>query len=259
MTPTLRQPHSRQSLLRRAVITGMATIILAFPALALAKDIQVAVAANFTEPAKDIAQAFEKKTGTHVVMMFGASGAFYSQIQQGAPFDVMLSADAERPFKLEDSGLGIKGTRFTYAYGKLVLWSANPALIDPAGKVLAQGNFQHLAIADPVAAPYGAAAVDYLRKRGLYDALAPKIVKGASIAQAFSFIDTGSAELGFVALSQIHQSHKGSRWVVPIKDYPAIEQQAILLKDSPEARAYLAFLKSSAGLNIIKSYGYDVK
>lgn len=244
--------------IRRALLTGLAVLALALPAIASAKDLQVAVAANFTDAAKEAASAFEKKTGTHVSLSFGPSGGFYNQIQQGAPFDAFLSADAERPTKLEAEGLGIKGTRFVYAYGTLVLWSATPGFVDNKGAVIAKGRFEHLAIADPASAPYGVAAVEYLKKRGLYDAVAAKIVKGSSIAQTFGLIDTGSAELGFVALSQVYRSGKGSRWIVPAGDYTPMDQQAILLKDTPEGRAWLAFLRSPEGVKIITSYGYKV-
>jgi len=227
-----------------------------------ASDIQVAVAANFTEPAKEIAAAFEKKTGNHVVMSFGASGPFFSQIEQGAPFEVFLSADAERPAKLEADGFGLKGTRFVYAYGQLVLWSPTPGLVDPQGAVLAKGDFDHLSIADPAAAPYGLAAVETLKKLNLYDKLQPKIVKGASIAQAFTFVQSRAADLGFVALSQVVKQAGGSQWIVPKADYTAIDQQAILLKPGaadPAARAYLDFLKSPQALAIIRSYGYEAR
>ena len=238
------------------------TMYLYLSTPALAGDVQVAVAANFTEPAKDIAVAFEKKTGHHVVMSFGPSGGFYSQIQQGAPFEVFLSADAERPTKLEAENLGVKGSRFVYAYGKLVLWSATPGFVDDKGAVLARGKFQHIAIADPAAAPYGTAAVETMKKLSLYDTLAPKVVKGSSIAQAYGFVDTGSAELGFVALSQVFKTNKGSRWVVPAADYTPIDQQAILLNpgaNDPAAKAFITFLKSTDAVKIIKSYGYEVK
>jgi molybdate transport system substrate-binding protein len=245
---------------RRSLFAGLAAFLtLSAPIAAFAKDIQVAVAANFTDAAKDLGQAFEKKTGNHVVMSFGPSGGFYSQIQQGAPFEVFLSADAERPVKLEAEGLGVKGTRFVYAYGTLVLWSATPGLVDKTGAVLGKGQFEHLSIADPAAAPYGTAAVEVMKKMGLYEKLAPKIVKGNSIAQAYTFVNSGSAELGFIALSQVYKFPRGSIWYVPKDNYTPIDQQAILLKDSPEARDYLAFLKSSEGVKIIKSYGYDVK
>ncbi|MFT4075804.1 MAG: molybdate ABC transporter substrate-binding protein [Asticcacaulis sp.] len=245
---------------RAFLLAALCLSVVAVPAFA--GDVQVAIAANFTEPAKEIAAAFEKKTGNHVVMSFGPSGGFYSQIQQGAPFEVFLSADAERPTKLEAENLGVKGTRFVYAYGTLALWSATPGLVDGKGEVLKKGNFQHIAIADPAAAPYGLAAVETMKKLGLYDALSPKIVKGSSIAQAYGFIDSGSAELGFVALSQIYKLNKGSRWIVPAADYTPIDQQAILLTpgaNDPAAKAYIAFLKSPEAVKIIKSYGYEVK
>ncbi|HTN40404.1 MAG TPA: molybdate ABC transporter substrate-binding protein [Asticcacaulis sp.] len=240
----------------------MLALCLPLAAPALAGDVQVAVAANFTQPAKEIAGAFEKETGHHVVMSFGSSGAFYSQIQQGAPFEVFLSADGERPAKLEAENLSVRGTRFVYAYGKLVLWSATPGLVDGKGAILKKGNFQHIAIADPAAAPYGTAAVEMMKKLGLYNALGPKIVKGSSIAQAYGFVDSGSAELGFVALSQIYKLNKGSCWIVPAADYTPIDQQAILLNpgaNDPAAKAFIAFLKSPDAVKIIKSYGYEVK
>ncbi len=244
-------------------LLGLASLVAAlFATHAMAGDVPVAVAANFTEPAKDIALAFEKKTGNHVVMTFGASGAFFSQIEQGAPFEVFLSADAERPTKLEADGFGLKGTRFVYAYGQLVLWSPTPGFVDTQGAVLARGNFDHLSIADPAAAPYGLAAVETLKKLNLYDKLQPKIVKGASIAQAFTFVQSKAADLGFVALSQVIKQAGGSEWIVPHDDYTPIDQQAILLKPGaadPAARAYIDFLRSPEAVAIIKSYGYEVK
>ena len=244
-------------------LIGLVSLAAAlFAVSARAADLPVAVAANFTEPAKDIAAAFEKKTGNHVVMSFGASGAFFSQIEQGAPFEIFLSADAERPAKLEADGFGVTGTRFAYAYGQLVLWSPTPGLVDSQGAVLAKGHFDHLGMADPAAAPYGAAAVETLKKLGLYDKLQSKIVKGASIAQAFTFVQSKAADLGFVALSQVIKQPGGSEWIVPKADYTPIDQQAVLLKpgaNDPAARAYLDFLKSPQAVAIIKSYGYQVK
>jgi molybdate transport system substrate-binding protein len=242
---------------------AFAAMLLMFAALpARAGEVTIAVAANFTEPAKAIAAAFEKKTGHKVVMSFGPSGAFYAQIQQGAPFEVFLSADGERPMRLEAGGFGVKGTRFVYAYGALVLWSASPDLVDTGGRVLAAGRFDHIAIADPAAAPYGAAAVEVMKKLDVDDALTPKVVRGASIAQAYTFVDTGAAELGFVALSQVKTRPGGSRWIVPKSLYTAIDQQAILLKPGagdPAASAYLTFLKTPQARAIIISYGYEVK
>jgi molybdate transport system substrate-binding protein len=229
---------------------------------AQAGEVSVAVAANFTEPAKEIAAVFEKKTGHKVTMSFASSAAVYAQIQQGAPFEVFLSADAERPTRLETEGFGVAGTRFVYAYGALVLWSAKPGFIDAKGAVLRSGKFNHIAIADPASAPYGVAAIETMKKLGLSDALAPKIVKGTSIAKAYAFVDTGAAELGFIALSQVKKTAKGSYWLVPKDYYTPIDQQAILLKtgaNDPAARAYIDFLKSPQAVAITRSYGYEVR
>jgi molybdate transport system substrate-binding protein len=174
------------ALRRRSFLAAFAALSLASPAVAA--DVQVAVAANFTKPAKEIAVAFHRATGNNALLIFGSSGAFYMQITQGAPFEVLLSADAERPMKAETDGLGVPGSRFTYAIGRLVLYSTQPALVDDGGKVLARGNFNKLAIADPAAAPYGAAAVQTMTSKGVYSKLAAKIVKGGSIAQAYLFV-----------------------------------------------------------------------
>lgn len=222
---------------------------------------RLAVAANFTAPAKELAALYAAKTGDTVLLSFGASGQFYAQIAQGAPYDAFLSADADRPLQAETAGLGVAGTRFTYAVGRLALWSRNADLVDDDGTVLALGGFKHLAIADPKLAPYGAAAVETMRKMGLIDELKPKFVTGASIAQAFQFVKTGNAELGFVALSQLHGVKGGSRWIVPEWMHPPIIQQAILLKPGAAntvARGFLDFLKSDAARAVIQGYGYGV-
>lgn len=246
----------------RAVTAGIvlgAAALGATPALAL--ETQVAVAANFTEPAKEIAAAFKASTGHTAVMSFGSAGQFYAQIAAGAPFDVFLSADAERPIKAEAAGLAVPGTRFTYAIGQLVLFSKTPGLVDPAGKVLASGKFQKLAICDPALAPYGEAAVQTMKALNLYEGLQPRIVQGATITQAYQFVDTGVAEIGFVALSQVIGRSDGSRWIVPAALHKPIDQQAVLLRQgqaNPAAAAFLAFLKSPAALTIIRRYGYEV-
>jgi molybdate transport system substrate-binding protein len=248
------------TLLRRSFLAAFAALFVAAPAFAA--DIQVAVAANFTEPAKEIAAAFKKATGKEAGLVFGSSGAFYTQITQGAPFDVFLSADPDRPMKAESDGVGVPGTRFTYAVGRLVLYSTQPGLIDDGGKVLARGNFNKLSIADPTAAPYGVAAVQTMTKMGVYSKVASKIVKGSSIAQAYQFVSTGAAELGFVALSQVINEPGGSRWVVPMSMHKPINQQAILLFNGakkPEASAFLKFLKGPEALAIIKRYGYETR
>jgi molybdate transport system substrate-binding protein len=228
---------------------------------ALAAETQVAVAANFTEPAKEIAAAFKAQTGHTATLSFGSSGQFYAQMAHGAPYEVFLSADADRPAKAEQDGLGVTGSRFTYAIGRLVLYSKTPGLVDGAGAVLASGRFSKLSIADPTAAPYGVAAIQTLNKLGAYAAVKPKIVMGSSITQAFQFVDTGAAELGFVAYSQVINVSGGSRWLVPAADHAPIAQQAILLypgQNSPAAKAFLAFLKGPQAVAIIKKYGYEV-
>ena len=249
----------------RLKANGLALAALALAAVAgpaLAADPQVAVAANFTEPAKAIAAAFKAQTGHGVVLVFGSSGQFYTQITQGAPFAVFLSADGDRPRKAEQEGLAVPGTRFTYAIGRLVLYSRAPGLVDDHGAVLAGGRFETLAIADPAAAPYGVAAIQTLKTLRLYDRLKPKIVQGASIAQAYQYVATGAAEIGFVALSQVVSVPGGSRWLVPESDHALIDQQAVLLfagaKD-PTARAFLAYLRSPAAIAIIRRYGYEVR
>jgi len=245
--------------LRKLGLALLAAILLLVAPPALAGETQVAVAANFTEPARQIAAAFKAATGHTAVLSFGSSGQIYAQLAHGAPYEVFLSADADRPAAAEREGLGVPGTRFTYAVGRLVLFSKTPGLVDPAGAVLARGRFDKLAIADPAAAPYGSAAIQTLKKLGLYDRVKPRIVQGASIGQAYQFVQSGAAELGFVALSQVIEEPGGSRWLVPTADHAPIEQQAILLyagDRSPAARAFLKFLRSPAALAIIKRYGY---
>ena len=250
---------------RRLQMIGLALFAAALAlgaAPALAADTQVAVAANFTEPAKEIAAAFAVRTGHHAILSVGSSGQFYTQVTQGAPFEVFLSADADRPKRMEQEGLGMPGTRFTYAAGRLVLWSKTPGLVDDKGAVLSRGTFHKLSIADPTAAPYGAAAIQTMTRMGAYARLQPRIVKGSSITQAYQFVDTGAAELGFVALSQVINVPGGSRWVVPASNHAPIAQQAILLfkgDKNPAARAFIQFLKGPEALAIIRRYGYEVR
>jgi molybdate transport system substrate-binding protein len=241
------------------LIAGLVAALLAAAGTAQARQVQVAVAANFTEPAKQIAAAFKARTGDEASLSFGSSGQFYAQISQGAPFEVLLSADAERPEKAEAEGLAVKGSRFTYAVGRLVLDSRDPHLVDAKGRVLAEGTFHKLAIADPATAPYGAAAVQTLQRLGLYPKLKDRLVRGTSITQAYQFVQSGSAELGFVALSQVVGRPGGSTWVVPETLHQPIAQQAVLLdpgEDDPAARAFLAFLKGPEAKRIIQRYGY---
>lgn len=226
-----------------------------------AAEVIVAVAANFTAPMKEIAAAFERETGHKVSLSFGSTGNFRTQIVNGAPFQVFLAADDETPAALERDGHAVAGTRFTYAVGKLVLWSPGP-LVDAQGKILETGEFAHLAVANPKLAPYGKAAMQVLQKRGLTARLEPKIVWGQSITQTYQFVVSGAAELGFVALSQVHEDGKmkGSAWLVPQEDYDPIRQDAVLLvqgKDEPAARELLAYLQREPTRAIIQRYGYS--
>jgi molybdate transport system substrate-binding protein len=237
-----------------------AATLAATPALAL--ETQVAVAANFTDPAKEIAAAFKTATGHTAVLTFGSTGQFYAQILAGAPFQVFLSADAERPAAAEKAGLTVPGSRFTYAVGRLVLFSRTPGLVDPEGKVLSSSRFKALAICDPAVTVYGEAAVETMKSLGVYDRLQPRMVQGATVTQAYQFVDTGVAEIGFVALSQVIGRDGGSRWLVPEALHKPIDQQAILLRgaqSNPAAMAFIAFLKGPAARAIIRRYGYEVR
>lgn len=231
---------------------------------ALADEVQVAVAANFTAPIQAIAKNFEKDTGHKLVASFGATGQFYAQINNGAPFDVFLSADDTTPAKLEKEGATVPGSRFTYAVGTLALWSATPGYVDDKGEVLKRQDYQHLSIANPKAAPYGLAATQVLDKLGLTEATRSRLVEGQSITQAYQFASSGNAELGFVALSQIYKDGKltsGSAWIVPAALHDPIRQDAVVLnkgKDSVAAKALVDYLKGPKAGEIIKSYGYQL-
>lgn len=230
--------------------------------LVLADEAQVAVAANFAEPIKAIAAVLEKTTGHKLKITLGATGKLYAQITNGAPFDVLLAANTDTPAALEKDGLAQPGSRFTYATGKLVLWSADAAKVDAKGDVLKNGNFRKLAYAAPKIAPYGAAAIQVMEALGLQTALAPKLVQGESIGQTFTFVFTGNAELGFVSMSQVlegGQLKSGSMWVIPQNLYRPIQQDAVLLKhgaSNPAAQALMTLLKSSNIKDLIRSYGY---
>lgn len=234
---------------------------LAAATVALAGETKVAVAANFAEPAKVIAARFKVRTGHEATLSFGSSGQFYAQIANGAPFEVFLSADRARPEKAEADGLAVEGSRFTYAVGRLVLFSRTPGRVDARGEVLTSGRFQKIAIADPQTAPYGAAAMEAMKTLGVLDTLRPRLVRGNSIAQAYQFVDTGAAELGFVALSQVAAVKGGSRWIVPAATHGPIDQQAVLLKAgaaNPAARAFMSFLRGPEARAIVRQYGYEV-
>ncbi len=237
-------------------------MLIAFPVHA--DQVQVAVAANFAGPMEKVAAAFKEKTGHEVLISKGSTGKFYAQIKNGAPFEVFFSADDETPAKLEQEGQAVAGSRFTYAIGRLVLWSTKPDFVDDKGEILKKGNFERLAIASPKLAPYGRAAEETLKALGLYDKLEPKFVIGENIAQANQFVATGNAELGFVALSQVYEDGKikqGSAWIVPILLHKPIRQDVVLLnpgKDKPAAKALLEFMKSDAAKAIVTAAGYSL-
>lgn len=244
---------------------GLATLLALFTlGSAHADEVQVAVAANFTAPIQAIAADFKKDTGHTLVAAYGATGQFYAQIKNGAPFEVFLSADDSTPQKLESEGDTVKGSRFTYAVGTLALWSAKEGYVDAKGDVLQKNQYQHLSIANPKAAPYGLAATQVLAKLGLTEQVKSKLVEGQNITQAYQFVSTGNAELGFVALSQIYKDGKvssGSAWIVPGQMHDPIKQDAVILnkgKDNPAAKALVDYLKGPKAAAIIKSYGYQL-
>ncbi|MEW7976228.1 MAG: molybdate ABC transporter substrate-binding protein [Candidatus Sedimenticola endophacoides] len=221
--------------------------------------IRVAVASNFQAPAKVIAERFEAQSGHQVKLTVGATGKHYAQIVNGAPFAAFLAADRHRPQRLEEAGTALPGSRFTYALGRLALWSPRADMVDTRGEVLARGGFTRLAIANPRLAPYGQAAREVLEARGLWQSLAPRMVRGGNIGQTFQFIDSGNAELGFVAYSQIRPPHapaEGSHWEVPAALHSPIAQQAVLLRDTPAARGFLDYLRGEQAARIIRDHGY---
>ena len=226
-----------------------------------ADEVSVAVAANFTAPMKQIAADFEKDTGHKMVASYGATGKFYAQIKNGAPFEVLLAADDETPTKLVKENAALASSQITYAIGTLVLWSAKPAIVDSQGQVLKNAGFDHLALANPKLAPYGAAAEQAMQALGVYERLSPTFVMGENISQTHQFISTGNALLGFVALSQVLVDGKieGSHWVVPAKLYAPIRQDAVILdkgKGKPAAEALIKYLQSDKAKAVIKSFGY---
>ncbi len=223
-----------------------------------AAETSVAVASNFTDAANEIAAAFAEATEHEAVLSFGATGQFYTQITQGAPFEVFIAADDKRPALAVTQGHGVEGTVFTYAIGQLVLYSADEGKVTGA-KTLESDDFEKIAIANPQTAPYGQAAVEAMRSLGVYDTLEPKIVQGQNIGQTYQFVETGNAEIGFVALGQVSQTEAGSRWIVPQEHYEPIKQDAVLLKtgkNNPAAAAFLEFLKGDEAAAIIEKYGY---
>ncbi len=251
--------------MRNGLSRHCAALLLALLPLAAAQaeEVQVAVAANFTAPMQAIAAEFAKDTGHRALLAFGATGKFYAQIHHGAPFEVLLAADATTPAKLEGEGATLAGSRFTYAIGTLVLWSPREGYVDGNGEVLKKADFQHLALANPKTAPYGVAALATLARLGIAEeTLQGRLVLGENITQAHQFVATGNAELGFIALSQVYQDGKvtsGSAWIVPAEYHAPIRQDAVILakgKDNPAAAALVDYLKGPKATALIRAYGY---
>lgn len=251
--------------LHRCAVYLALLLPLLMPRPLLAAQATVAVASNFTAPMRALAQAFERDTGHPLTLAFGATGQFYAQIRNGAPFAVLLSADDDTPLKLEREGLAVAGTRLTYATGRLALWSRQPGLVDPQGQVLRTGRFDKLAIANPKLAPYGTAALQTLQALGLHERLTPKLVEGANVTQAYQFAASGNAALAFVAVAQVFENgqlREGSAWVVPDTLHEPLAQDAVLLKvgqNNPAAAALLQYLRTEKAQAIIRRYGYGVQ
>ncbi|MFL6624360.1 MAG: molybdate ABC transporter substrate-binding protein [Sulfurifustis sp.] len=247
---------------RRLLVLVLASVAwLTGNRTAAANDVVAAVAANFTPAMQRLARDFERRSGHHLIPSPGATGALYAQIRNGAPFDIFLAADRESPRRLEQDGLSVAGTRFTYAVGRLALWSAQPGMVDANGDVLRQGVPGRIAIANPKTAPYGAAAVQTLRRLGLWERLAPRLVQGENITQTFQFVRTGNAAFGFVALAQIRAlpAQTGSYWLVPAELHEPLAQDAVLLKrgiNNIGARAFLEYLRSAPAKSVIEELGY---
>ncbi len=240
---------------RKSFRSSLGLLLLLIGVQAMADDIRVAVASNFATTMETLAHRFEQASGHHVIVIPGASGRLYAQILHGAPFDAFFSADSERPEKLENSGHAIESSRFTYAIGRLVLWSRDGSLIGSDGRAtLKEGRFERLAIANPRLAPYGRAAAQVLENIGF--TAGNRIVRGENVGQAYQFVHSGAAELGLVSASQLVSGEKGSRWDIPQQLYDPIEQQAILLNDSSAARAFFDWLQTGAARDIIRQHGY---
>lgn len=224
-------------------------------------EISVAVAGNFAAPQADLARRFEAATGVRVETSLGATGQLYAQIVNGAPFDVFLAADTARPSRLEAEGVAIPGSRFTYAIGRLVLYAPSRDSLRTAEEELRSSSLEHLAIANPETAPYGAAAVEVLQRWRLGAQLENRIVTGENVGQAFQFVEARAADAGFVALSQVVGVGTDDYWLIPEQLHQSIRQAAVLLKhgrSNPHARAYLEFLRSDEGKRVIAEFGYSL-
>ena len=242
-----------------SAVVGVAMMMLAAaPPAAYARDVQVAVAANFSAPARELGVLFTQSTGHVARFSFGSTGRLYAQITQGAPYEVFLAADRVHPQRAGAEGLAVPDSAITYATGRLVLYSSDAGRV-AGGDTLARNDYSRLAIANPALAPYGVAAVAALKALGAYDRVRARLVYGNNVAQAYQFVATGNAELGLVALAQVVTHDAGSRWLIPEELYPAIAQDAVLLRlgaDNPAARAFLGFLSEPAARAVIARYGY---
>ena len=249
--------------MKPALLAQLACLIVSLlPICVHAEVIHIAVASNFREPAREIAARYEQISGQQLILSFGSTGKHYAQIRHGAPFDVFFAADAWRPRLLEEEGAAIADSRFTYARGRLVLWSPQKGFIDNQGQVLETGQFNRLAIANPKLAPYGRAAQEVLQAKGLWNAMQPRMVRGENIGQTYQFVKSGNAELGFVAFSQVISSNQtvtGSYWLIPQTLYQPIEQQVVLLRDNPAIQDFIDYVQGPEAQTIIRSYGYDTK
>ena len=250
------------TILKRMVWAVLCGVMVSLPAQA--GEVSVAVASNFSAALDQIIRKFESASGHHVLVSSGSTGKLYAQVVNGAPFDIFLSADSERPILMESEKLAVAGSRYTYAIGRLVLWSPKTGLVDGNGRILRQGQFQHLAMANPKTAPYGTAAMQTLESMGLMKSLQTRVVQGGDIAQTYQFVATGNAELGFVSLAQIKaadQKSQGSYWLVPQSLHKPIAQQAVLLekgRNNSAARDFLVFLKGNEARAIIETNGYAI-
>jgi molybdate transport system substrate-binding protein len=241
-------------------------LLLAFSLNSQAATTLVAVASDFTKPMNEIAAAFEKATGHEAKLSFGSSGKAFAQIQSGAPYEIYLSASEKYPIELEKSGFAVIDSRFVYAIGKLVLWSARPGYVEDQGEILKTGDFKHIALADPAHAPYGVVAEEVMKNLGVLEKLEPLFVMGENISQTFQFVSSGNAELGFVGLAQVIDADtgkigSGSGWIIPDNLHSPFRQSAVLLKkgtENPAALALMDFLKSPPALAIIQKYGFGL-
>jgi len=251
----------RKRLTPTCLIPALLLLIWTAALPAAADTLRIATAANFVPAMKELARRFQERTGHRVALSPGSTGKHYAQIRNGAPFDAFFAADVERPRRLEEEGRIVPGSRFTYARGRLLLWSPQPGYVDPDGAILRGGSFRHLALANPRLAPYGLAARQVLQQLELWQSLSPLMVRGENAGQAYQFVASGSAELGFVARSQVTRPDTqlpGSFWSVPETLHDPIEQQAVQLTKSPAAAQFLELVRGAEGRALIQSYGYQL-